>query len=297
MGILPCLAFVVIIHTVKYTQTWSSRYCSRTRWTRTLYATPLDFDFSSAWGWETAYASQQSSLHNDASSNMITEWHASIPLSTIASYVSTVAGTADFNTNRDTQSASFQDCTSNASSLFPLRNVLLIGCGHSKLPDVLLYHDEHVHMTLLDSSPTCMHQLQERYTREFPQWNDRISYVVGDATRLSHHIYSWDVIVDKGLMDALLCGEGWETSVERLLRESFASLRQQPPQQQQQQVARNGKHSTPCYLLIGYKLPPSTRAFVQDVATSCGWVWEFGLPGSNNSVEISMARPSCTPTR
>ncbi len=51
-----------------------------------------------------------------------------------------------------------------------------------------------------------------------------MDFVVGDATKLKESLKNhgkeeeYDVVVDKGLLDALLCGEGFDRDVDRLVR-------------------------------------------------------------------------------
>lgn len=119
-----------------------------------------------------------------------------------------------------------------------------------------------------------------------------IDYVCGDATQLSQYFSpfvgsndsdenyngdsvvnqdrighkdptdqstSFDIIIDKGLTDAILCGEGWDGPLEKLLHESAKVL-----------STKTGK-----YLLISYKLPSSTKQFLVTVGKTVGLEWEF----------------------
>lgn len=78
-----------------------------------------------------------------------------------------------------------------------------------------------------------------------------------------------DCIFDKGLLDALLCSEGWNGLVERLFGEVSALL------------ATGGS-----YILVSYQLPSSTKEFLSKL----GMRWEFGLFANKyGRVELSRA--------
>ena len=100
----------------------------------------------------------------------------------------------------------------------------------------------------------------------------------------------FDVILDKGLVDAFMCGEGWEGPVEALLRESTRIV---DPQ-------RGGY-----YILVSYKLAPAIQTVFQElcdkVATADSadddngdpqleWKWDFDMEEmSNDRVSLSIA--------
>ena len=46
---------------------------------------------------------------------------------------------------------------------------------------------------------------------------------------------------------------------------------------------------TGIYLLVSYKLAPFTKEFLQDIGNDVGLEWEFGVEGSNDRVDISIA--------
>jgi len=170
----------------------------------------------------------------------ITEWHSSIPLETLADLVP-------------------QAC-----------NCLMIGTGTSNFPELLRARRQ-AKITLLDSSMTCIEQLKQRY-------GDSMNYVCGDATKLSCQLFAvepdskFDMIVDKGLMDALLCGEGWNTPISALLHEAVKVLKP------------NGS-----YLLVSYRLPTSTQDFLRQVGEQVGLKWRFNVSASNDRVGVSIA--------
>jgi SAM-dependent methyltransferase len=211
------------------------------------------FDFSSKLGWDQYY--QKAPLEDT-----VKEWHVSIPLETIAALCPPCRN----------------DC-----------DVLMIGCGTSRLLDAVL--DQHLlqgvntRITSLDSSATCIDQLRSRY-QDHPQ-KDNLFYVCGDAVHLSSslsildqtHSYStrYDYIIDKGLMDALFCGDGWNGPVATLLSEASSLLKA---------GGVPGK-----YVLISYRLPKATKEYLLNVSVKAGLKWDFDCTGSSTRVSISVA--------
>jgi hypothetical protein len=114
-----------------------------------------------------------------------------------------------------------------------------------------------------------LNQLEEVY-------GSSVEYTCGDATKLSSlwDEKQFDIIVDKGLSDAILCGEGWNGPLAKLFQDAATVLRK----------------GTGIYLLISYKLPSSTKEFLMEVGDEVGLEWEFDLPDSNHRVSVSMAR-------
>jgi SAM-dependent methyltransferase len=209
------------------------------------------FDFSSQHEWDNYYVEQRAAAaavpnwEEDDNDDPVLEWHSSIPLEILAKYCSTDDANATTTTN----------------------NILMIGCGTSRLPDVVHRHNSTATITLLDSSPTCIEQLVRRYGHR-----SNVRCVCGDATKLSNYFdrNSFDWIIDKGLTDALLCSEGWNGPVEQLFNEAAY-------------VVRRGSF----YILVSYQLPRSTVEFLQQQPS---WgVWRFNCEGSNDRVQISVA--------
>jgi len=252
------------------------------------------FDFASPSGWDDFYKHKQSGTDTPVGSSVsttttttttTTEWHSSISLEDIASVVQ------------------------------PESRCLVVGCGNSKLPDAILgLRSPPRSLVLMDTSPTCLDQLRERYRRDESRGTKTktsIEYVCGDATRLSEYfgggaasgisggldgkdgngndngscnnsngnndgLWLFDIVIDKGLTDAILCGEGWDGPLEKLFHESAKIL-----------SADTGR-----YLLISYKLPPSTKDFLVDVGYNAGLEWDFGFDLGTTSSSTSSSQQS-----
>lgn len=222
------------------------------------------FDFSSTYDWDKFYEESNSTTDGDVdvdvdggSGSNVMEWHSSVALEDIASYV-----------------PSNSDC-------------LIIGCGNSRLPQTILSTRNDTRIVLLDTSQTCLEQLQKVY-------GTSVEYQCGDATKLSdifwngssddnHNTSSiddntrqFDIIIDKGLTDAILCGEGWNGPLTKLFEESAKVFKQD----------KDG-----VYLLISYKLPSSTKEFITEIGKDLNIDWDFDIPyHSNQRVSVSLGR-------
>eukprot|EP00978_Attheya_sp_CCMP212_P029579 scaffold105521_cov60-Attheya_sp.AAC.1 len=209
------------------------------------------FDFSSQKGWDDFYEATPGSTMEEF------EWHSSIPWTDVWSEIRS-----------------------------PTSPCLVIGCGNSALPRQL--HDageRNMHVTCLDYSQPCVDKLKQIH-------NDRLetmSFICGDATRLTETLHGkkygvhvpqhYTTIVDKGLVDALMCGEGWNTDVERLMKSVPGVL-----------------DDGGIYILISYRLSPSTKEFLSTLGESLGLLWSFDIPNkSNDRVSFSVAQQN--PTR
>ena len=202
------------------------------------------FDFSSRRGWDEFYLqgdpdiSRQNRIPN-REMNFEYEWHSSIPNKVIISEIS------------------------------PGSSVLMVGTGNSALPRLLyIAHDGNSKITCIDYSEPCVSMLKTMYSKLCPN----MDFVCGDATKLLHVLdetygvresgyHSYHVVVDKGLMDALMCGEGWNKDVEKYIHGASS-------------VMKEGEGRL---LLISYKLSSSTKEFLNEVGNRNGIVWEFDI--------------------
>eukprot|EP00163_Fabomonas_tropica_P012536 TRINITY_DN23861_c0_g1_i1.p2 TRINITY_DN23861_c0_g1~~TRINITY_DN23861_c0_g1_i1.p2 ORF type:complete len:208 (-),score=59.36 TRINITY_DN23861_c0_g1_i1:121-744(-) len=98
-------------------------------------------------------------------------------------------------------------------------NILMVGAGNSSLTEDM-YEDGYTNITNIDISPVVVKQMQERVADL-----QGVSYVVMDCTTLDFGSAYFDVAIDKGCSDSLLCGEGstanyakYLTDVSRVLK-------------------------------------------------------------------------------
>ena len=205
------------------------------------------FDFSSKTGWDQFY--ERRSIPADDHDQLAFEpyeWHSSLDHDTVLQHAERGG------------------------------SILFVGCGTSTMPlELYDLHEGKSHIICLDYSPSCIEQLAQSWgpTRA------NMSFLVGDATRLENmpdiadSDEGIDAIIDKGLIDALMCGEGWNGDVERLLASAAKQLRP------------NG-----LYVLVSYKLSSATKDFLLDVGKKDGLEWTFDLEDEdNNRVSLSKA--------
>ncbi|KAL7562513.1 hypothetical protein ACA910_008221 [Epithemia clementina (nom. ined.)] len=290
--------------------------------------TPLNeaatsFDLSSTVEWERFYQHSSSSPYDKKSheddnnqdqslapllSDM--EWHSSIPMSRLLDLVPSLT-----TTTATTGDVAAIDIVERRR-----RKMVMIGCGTSNLPHHILNRfnnkkknnsntpaadddiDASWQIILLDSSPTCIQMLQERYRLQYQR--SEISYICGDVLDMSKLLLAMqqeqhsedeqqqheilvqeeinrpsssssssfllsslvDCVYDKGLLDALLCGEGWNGPVASLLEQVGTVL--QP----------GGS-----YILVSYPLPSSTKQFLMEQGAQWGLgQWNFGYYCDND---------------
>ncbi|KAG9300233.1 hypothetical protein G9A89_011306 [Geosiphon pyriformis] len=91
--------------------------------------------------------------------------------------------------------------SSASSSASP--NILILGCGNSTLSEEL-YDVGYKNITNIDFSPVVINQMHERCSKTHGQ----MKWEVMDVRSLTFPDASFDIVIDKGTMDALLCDKG-----------------------------------------------------------------------------------------
>lgn len=195
-----------------------------------------NFDYASKEGWEIFYSESHKFNAEEY------EWHSSVSNDDIIKSVPNLA-----------------------------KSCLIVGCGSSRLPYELYHSAQHeqLEITCLDYSEICVAQLEERYTN----LDSRIRILRGDATKLDDYfgMNEYDVIIDKGLVDVFMCGDGWDSDLEKLFNGACHVL------------CAEGR-----YILVSYKLANHTKRFLSDVSRS--FQWQFDLSeNSSSSVSFSVA--------
>jgi SAM-dependent methyltransferase len=99
-------------------------------------------------------------------------------------------------------------------------NVLMIGCGNSKLTESM-YREGWKKLTSIDYSPACIRQQAKRSTRK----RLKCRWLVMDVRRLRFPNCSFDAVVDKGTADNLLCYKNTEKNMAEMLREIYRCLK------------------------------------------------------------------------
>ena len=87
--------------------------------------------------------------------------------------------------------------------------ILMVGCGNSKLSDQM-WQAGYTNMVNIDISPAVIEQMKKM----FPA----MIWEVMDATDMSYKDGQFDVIIDKGTLDALVSGKNYDIC-EQMLKE------------------------------------------------------------------------------
>jgi EEF1A lysine methyltransferase 4 len=77
----------------------------------------------------------------------------------------------------------------------------MVGCGNSKLSDQM-YQNGYKNIVNIDISPSVIDQMKEKFP--YMVWE------VMDATKMSYKDGEFDVILDKGTLDALISGKNYD---------------------------------------------------------------------------------------
>lgn len=92
--------------------------------------------------------------------------------------------------------------------------ILMVGCGNSKLSDQM-YNDNYKNIISIDISDKVIEKMSEEYPH--------LKYIEMDATNMTFKENEFDVCIDKGTLDALLCGE--EKIYTSLIKEMFRVIK------------------------------------------------------------------------
>ncbi len=91
----------------------------------------------------------------------------------------------------------------------------MLGCGNSLLSEEM-YDDGFNNITNIDISPIVISQMQERSIQSRPSMN----FLTGDVTDMHQlETNSFDSLIDKSTIDALLCGDNSFTMTAKMLKE------------------------------------------------------------------------------
>ncbi|KAL0210039.1 hypothetical protein P9112_010123 [Eukaryota sp. TZLM1-RC] len=80
--------------------------------------------------------------------------------------------------------------------------ILVVGCGNSRL-SYQLYEEGYKNIVSMDISDLVIDQMREKYKESAPE----LEWVTMDVRKLDFPSESFDIVLDKGTMDALLCGK------------------------------------------------------------------------------------------
>eukprot|EP00746_Dinoflagellata_sp_MGD_P146493 gnl/MRDRNA2_/MRDRNA2_78968_c0_seq1.p1 gnl/MRDRNA2_/MRDRNA2_78968_c0~~gnl/MRDRNA2_/MRDRNA2_78968_c0_seq1.p1 ORF type:complete len:543 (+),score=120.55 gnl/MRDRNA2_/MRDRNA2_78968_c0_seq1:141-1769(+) len=117
----------------------------------------------------------------------------------------------------------FEDLTDilgNATDGVRTRRILNIGCGNSLLSEAM-YDSGYTNIVNIDQSDVAIDQMQKRNYG----LRENMTWLVGDARSMDFGDSSFDVVLDKGLFDALECGENYEVDIPAFWKEVMRVLR------------------------------------------------------------------------
>ena len=92
--------------------------------------------------------------------------------------------------------------------------ILNIGCGSSRLSEEM-HDDGYQNITNIDISSVVIKQMTEKYKEKY----STLKFAVMDAKKLEFPEGSFDVIIDKGTLDSILCGDNAAQNAELILSE------------------------------------------------------------------------------
>eukprot|EP00823_Brevimastigomonas_motovehiculus_P001217 TRINITY_DN11737_c0_g1_i1.p1 TRINITY_DN11737_c0_g1~~TRINITY_DN11737_c0_g1_i1.p1 ORF type:complete len:249 (+),score=66.14 TRINITY_DN11737_c0_g1_i1:158-904(+) len=98
--------------------------------------------------------------------------------------------------------------------------VLVVGCGNSELSEQM-YKDGFVNIISIDYSETVIKQMQNAYGKDMPQ----LSFQTMDVRDLRFKDETFDIICDKGTLDAILCGNESAKNSTTMLHECCRVLK------------------------------------------------------------------------
>ncbi|MES1913353.1 MAG: hypothetical protein MHM6MM_005544 [Cercozoa sp. M6MM] len=98
--------------------------------------------------------------------------------------------------------------------------VFVPGCGNSAVSFEAA--EDFGHVLSVDFSPTCIRKMSE--LAETKGLSDKCVFQVADVTDCSH-LGTFDVVLDKGTFDAVLCSEECETAAAKMMWEMHKMLR------------------------------------------------------------------------
>ena len=136
--------------------------------------------------WESRFKSEQN--QDSLQENSTHEWFAS------------------YQTFRQPLLTNLKKLTSH-KSLSNISNILVVGCGNSTLSFELLNDFPNAIIHSSDFSPSVIEAMTEKYKEH----SDRLKWIVQDLTKLDdedqkHHHNKYDLIIEKGVLDALVAG-------------------------------------------------------------------------------------------
>mmetsp|Transcript_25843 Transcript_25843/g.41562 ORF Transcript_25843/g.41562 Transcript_25843/m.41562 type:complete len:203 (-) Transcript_25843:371-979(-) len=141
--------------------------------------------------------------------------------------------------------------------------VLVIGCGNSRLSSEI-FDDATTDVTSIDISQVVIGDMRTKYRKK-----KGMQYIRMDAKNMDFKDSTFDVVVDKGLTDCLLCGDDGEEDIGISMGEVSRVLK-----------------SGGAYLCVSFGEPDTRESYFQ----SKGFNWEVQKPVSVPKPSISSGK-------
>ena len=91
--------------------------------------------------------------------------------------------------------------------------ILILGCGNSKLSENL-YKEGYKNIINIDFSKVCINQMQVAYSNY-----ETMKYLVMDACDMNFDNGNFDIVIDKGTLDSILCSDESSHNANRCVAE------------------------------------------------------------------------------
>ena len=102
----------------------------------------------------------------------------------------------------------------------PSDSALVIGCGNAEMSFDML-KEGFPRIVNIDISPSVIEQMKEKYAGE-----KRLEWMVMDCADLSaFRDGEFDLVIDKGTFDAIMCGQGSDDIIDRAMKENYRVLK------------------------------------------------------------------------
>ncbi|KAH0793582.1 S-adenosyl-L-methionine-dependent methyltransferase [Histomonas meleagridis] len=98
-------------------------------------------------------------------------------------------------------------------------HILIPGCGNSAI-SADMYRDGFIHIDNIDFSPVCIEQMKRRFSDL-----DQMTWKVMDIKNMGFPDNTFDIVFDKGTLDALTCGDDAETQLFTACQEYMRVLK------------------------------------------------------------------------
>ncbi|KAG0556973.1 hypothetical protein KC19_11G092000 [Ceratodon purpureus] len=98
-------------------------------------------------------------------------------------------------------------------------NVLMVGCGNAVISEEMI-NDGYETITNIDISQVVIDAMKEKY-KNMPQ----LRYQRMDVRQLNYKAKEFDSVIDKGMLDSLMCGPSASTNVASMIKEIYRVLK------------------------------------------------------------------------